>query len=418
MKKNLYWFIIFTCISLQIKPSSATFFKPVSYLPEVQPDDPDYASFTLEYSHGQAHESFNIYEKKAPLLSWHGTENLLNRLAYPEQYAYDDPSSVGKAHVICDHAGINELAFHASKNLSNGIFFAASIFVRDVTIYNIGFSVIKNEETDERYPTFINIPPDEMRVDPDLYNWCKAFPFLSGPQGNNANVRKYNLSNSFFKVGFTKKIQPLEILDYAHFTVQAGVMTPELFENYQSDSIHFYLGDRGCIGFCFETALLISYNKWTNIGFASSIITYLDNFTSEAPMSMTATNSGFFENNLAPADIQRQPFSYFNVHYEAHDIFDHLTIMLGFSYSKQRKTIVSPYDQIKYPKNIINKNSSSNQGWKAGSIHFELLYDFNTENKQDKPILSLSYTRPLTGRGVFISRIIAGSCNLSFRYKF
>jgi len=418
MKKNLYWLIILTAISLSLKPSSATFFKPVSYLPEVQPTDPNYASFEFEYSHGKAEESFNIFEKAAPLLGWHGSEELLNRLAYPELYDYNDSSSVGKAHIVADYAGINEFAFHLSKNFKHGLFVSSSIFMRDIALYNIGFSVVRNEETDERYPTFVNVPPEEMAENPALYDWCTVFPFLSGAQGNNANVKKYNLANCFFRVGYTKKLEPLAVLESTEFTIQAGIMTPELYDNYKSETIHFYFGDRTSFGFCFDGALLVSYSDWINIGAAGSILTSLETLSTETPMSVTATNNAFFENNVAPAIIKRGIFTYFNVHYEMHNIVHGLNMMLGFSYSKQRPNTFIPLDKVKYPVNEINKNNLNNKGWSSGAVHLQVVYDPNVEGKEDKPVVSLAYTRPVKGNRIFISRIIAGSCSLGFRYKF
>jgi hypothetical protein len=416
MTRKIYLLLFFVFMPIVTLSMNTTFFKPTSALPKVQPTDPHYVHFNFEYSHGRADQSFDENSGKAPLLAWDGTEELLNRFVYSERN-YDDPTTVGAAYLDADYATINEFALHMSKNFKNGMFIASSFFMRDVTVHNIGLTVIKDSETGETYPKFIHFPPDEMKDNADLYSWCTIFPFVSGSQGNNDNIRKFNLSNAFFKVGYTKKIDKLHALDFFHFTILGGLMTPELNDNYTSDIIHLSLGDKSNFGLFAEGSLLVSKNKFLNFGATGSFIMFLKQI-SEVPLSVSDTNNIFLESNVGLTEVSRTPFTYFNVYYQAERLLNHLSILLGFSYSKQGELVYKPLDEQKYPAAPINKYSINREGWESGSIHFELEYDFNNQEKTNKPILSFSYTRPLVGTKTFISKIIAGSCSLNFSYKF
>lgn len=418
MIRKIYLIIFFMLTPIVSMSMNTALIKPANTLPKVQSVEPNYAEFNIEYTHGRADTSFTEHSKSVPLLAWNGTEKLLNRIVYPEDYAYNDTTSVGTAYLDADHATINELALHASKNFKNGLFVAGSLLVTDVKIYDVGLTVIKDTTTGETYPKFIHYPPDEMETDDiNLYNWCKEFPFVLGSQGSNKNIRQYNLSNGFLKVGYSKKIEELHALESFHFTLAGGIMTPELYDNYLNEGVHLPLGEKSNIGLFAEGNILISKNKYLNFGVTGSFMAFINQVT-DIPLTTTETNNTFFENNVELTKVARKPFTHFNIYYQAERIFDHLSILLGYSYTQQRELVYTSLDEEKYPTALINKYSVNKEGWESGSIHLEIEYDLNSEENPNKPILSFSYSRPIAGSKIFISKMLAGSCSFNFSYKF
>jgi hypothetical protein len=383
---------------------STAFFKPASMLPKIRFANDAFFTINSSYSRSFAKKSFNKHGEKSYLFDWNNPETLLNSFTNPA-LAATDTSASGKAY-IDGRAITHEMGFAVTKNIPRGFFFDLQIYQRYLTLKKI--SLVPLDSKNEAYSSDAALAADN----PALADYITAFT-AAYPLFRSTSNQKYILHNSFLLAGYTKSWDDFEEIDFFDATCKAGFF---IQLNNQTDTQILELPLINNNGFCAECNVAVGILNWINIGATVSTKWYISN-QQTLGLNTHSIDNDFLKLTKGRATVKPQAFFYSNLYIEADHLIGGLSLLLGYSYAHQQKTIIQPIDDQQFPHHL-NTEQSRFQKWSFGTFIFDIEYDFATEKNLNVPAIKFSLYQPIHGKRSFKSATEALSCCLQFSHKF
>lgn len=385
-----------------------TFIKPTTIIPKVRIATPGLTSFETQFVRAAANESYNEFEQRVPLLSFHGTEDLLQRFI-DQTLPYNSTQKVGQALFAADMRA-HEYGFTFEKNFYNEIFFSF-----EGTITNTIFKNIEILPVNKRCRL---LSKQEIEDSPDLKKFLTTFHNEFIP--NCSSSEQKNIGPLFFTLGYAKNNQNFTRADYVDYSFKAGFFVPQFSINTTNSSeqqtfkIPTY--QRVNIGIPIQGNIEAGFYEWLNFGAAGIVIPFISNDTFMR-LNPTPTNNILFSNDEVLTKVSHSPFIYFDCYIAAEQLIPHFSIVLGFSYAKQFKTKYVPCNLQKYPTKIIN-HYSLHKPWEIACITLETEVDFATARNKSYPRFKFILAQPIYGKSIFKSWVLAGQCAIEIIANF
>ncbi len=385
-----------------------TFLKPASILPKTRFATPNLTSLEFQVVRAKATESYNEFEQRVPLLSFHGAEDLLNRFINPT-LPYNDTTKTGQA-FFSGNLKVHEFGFTFDKNFTDGIFFSFEGTITNAIFDNIGVLPVSS--------TCRLLSEEEISQNAELTNYLKTFhnKFLA----DSCEFTFKQAGPLFFTLGYAKNFQHFEHADFVDVSIKAGVAVPSINLNTtnSTDQNIFKIPtySRVNIGIPIQASFEAGFYEWLNISATGILIPFISNDVIMR-LNPTATNNILLSQDQVLTKVRHHPFIYFDTYIAAEHLIPQFTCILGISYAKQFKTTYQPCDMQKYPESIVNKYSL-HKPWEILSLTFEAEVDFSTIQKQSFPRLKIIYVHPIYGKSIYKSAVFAGQFALEFSYDF
>ena len=383
---------------------STTFFKPASTFPKIRFANDTFFTINSIYSRSSAQKSYNKHGEKSYLFDWNKPETLLNSFTN-NTISATDTSSPGKAY-IDGQAITHEIVLMCTKNIPKGFFFDLQMNQRYLTLKKV--TLVPVNSRNEAYLSDEALAADNPALASYLTTCKETYPIFKGTTN-----QKYILNNSYLFAGYTRSWDNFSEIDFVDATFKTG-----LFLNFNNakEELLLELPLLNNNGLCAECSVAVGILNWINIGGTVSTKIY----TSTQQIIGLNTNSidnDFLKQHKGQATVKQYPFFYGNIYIEADHIEAGLSVLVGYSYAHQQKTIVTSVDEQTFPRHI-NNSQSRFQEWSVGTLLFEIEYDFATEKNRKAPAIKASLYQPVHGKRTFKSRTETLSCCLQFSHQF
>jgi hypothetical protein len=392
--------LILTMSQVVLCGMRATFFKPNYWLEKPRFDRRNMTTAEVTYTYARATQSFNGDSAKIPLLSYQGPEPLLPSFLNPKV-----PLSQNKpiAYAACNGKYTSQSAWGTIiQNIRDSFFFEATS--------SISYDCI----------TDITITPTDHDGWPLLHLSKKIEDYITQLKtklfsSNNNNQKRTYVGPSYFMFGYTKSFDNFEYVDVIDLSIQTGCVVPVIILDYpQSDFYLFPRQDIFNLGIPLQLNLMCGLYDWLNFGLTASVIGYLQNDLL-IPVNTNPYPNKLLIPNCQLTTIKTEPLFAITAFIEGEYLAPHWTWFVGFSYTKQNKTVFC--NQEEKISNILNKYPIQ-QPWQQLALTFSSEIDFSCEEQKIMPRVKFVYVKRISSKNCFDTSLFAGQFGFEVLYNF
>lgn len=380
----------------------ATFFKPSYWQERPRFDRKNLTTVETTYTYGKAQQSFNSDRSKVPLFSYRGPEPLL-----PSFLDHAVPASKNKpiAYGALNGKYKSQSAYGTViQNIQDSFFFEATSSISYDSISNITLTPTDSDGWPILHPSK-EIEDYIEKLSPKMFGSAK-----------NSQNRTY-VGPSYFMFGYTKSFNEFEYVDMIDLSIQTGCIVPVIIVDWpQSDFYLFPRQDIYNLGIPLQLNLLCGLYDWLNFGATASVIGYLQNDL------LIPSNRYPYPNKLLIPEcglstIKTEPLIALSAYVEGEYLVPHWTWFVGFSYTKQYKTVFCSQDEEKFPSKLMNKYPIQ-YPWQQFTVTFSSEIDFSCEEKKIMPRCKIVYVKRIASKNCFDSALFAGQFGFEVLYDF
>lgn len=393
---------------------NSTFFKPATVIPKIRFANDSFFTINSVYAHSATKTSFDTHGKRTYLLNWNGPETLLNSYV-DSTLSNDNITSAGKAYLNAQLI-VNEFGLILTKNAPKGFFFETQLYIKQLHLKNIELVPLnsKNEPFNSKEDVTSENPTFATYLDD--FETLYSIPMATNDKNSTAksDTQSYPFLDGYLFAGYTHTWDHFTHLDFIDFTGKIGLTLDFKAKKDKNPILRLPLNTNN--GFCAELNTSIGILNWINIG--GNLSTKISTGTEQIiGLNINSIDNDFLKPHQGQATVKPGQFFYGTVYLEADHIEGGLSMLIGYSYARQRKTVIKVSNDND-SNTILNKNQSRYQGWSLGTFLFEIEYDFATEKFKNVPALKFSLFQPIHGRRAIKSATQVGSCCLQFSHKF
>jgi hypothetical protein len=380
----------------------ATFFKP-SYWPEKPRfDRRNMTTVESTYNYGKAEQSFNSDSSKVPLFSYRGPEPLLP--------SFLDPKIAPDQNKPISYAALNgkykSQAIYGTiiQNIRNSFFFEATSSLSYDSLNNITLIPTDKNGWPILHPT------------PTIENYIEKLRPKLFSSSKNCQNRTY-VGPSYFMFGYTKSFNEFEYVDMIDISIQTGCIVPVIIIDYpQADFNLFPRQDIFNVGIPLQLNVMCGLYDWLNLGATASVIGYLQNDL-VIPYNKYPYPNKLLIPTCELTTIKTRPLIAISAYIEGEYLVPHWTWFVGFSYTKQYKTIFCNQCQDTCSTNIINKYPIQ-YPWQQLALTFSSEIDFSSEERKIMPRVKIVYVKRISSKNCFDTGLFAGQLGFEVLYDF
>lgn len=378
----------------------ATFFKPNYWLEKPRFDKKNMTTVETTYNYAKAENSFNSNGQKVPLLSYRNPEPLLPKFIDPES-TNSNPISYA---VFNGKYKSQAIYGTVVQNIKESFFFEATSCFSYDSLNNITITPTTKTGIHILYP------------DKKLETYLEELRSKIFNSSNNSQKRTY-VGPSFFMFGYTKSFNELDYADMIDISVQTGIVLPVIIVDLpQSDFYLFPRQDVLNLGVPLQLNIMCGLYDWLNIGATASVIGYLQNDL-VVPLNQESFYNKVLIENSDLTTVKTEPLVAFSAFVEGEYLVPHWTWYVGFSYTKQYKTVFCSCDQQEFSNNHINKYTTQ-YPWQQLAFTFSSEIDFSCKERKIMPRCKIVYVKRFLSQNCFNSALFAGQLGFEVLYEF
>lgn len=419
---------------------NAHFYRAPNYFNEPRLEEKWLSTFEALFAGGATYQSRNSCGDKTCLLNIYGTENfrLLGAgvpckdptnpedlvLIELEQIPVPEGSCFGRAQFNGRFSEL-EFAFNYIQNFSRGFFFQAQIPVRRLEI-SPDCCHSKNDTPELCSP--IGMPftdftpcactptcPNDANI--VWQNFLNLFPQILNRYGLCAGpVKEWGAGDLSLLVGWTNNYQETDLLDFIDITVKTGVLAPTGKKRNENEIFSIPIGYNGHWGIPASLDVSFGTYEWLTMGAHVGAIFFLDRCYC-VRMKTDCNQSGFVRLACAPATVKEGTVVECGAYLKADHFVRGLSAMIGYAYTAQHDTLLTPQDSCVFDPCIVNSDDRW-KNWQMHSLSFIAEYDFTKKNARFGPRLGLAYNLIVGGKRIFNTSTGSAGLSLDISWNF
>lgn len=256
-----------------------------------------------------------------------------------------------------------ELDLQLYQNIINGFFLEFYVPIRKLEITDIcGHDITPDcacpNGQNPTWKTFLN------QYDSILDHYCLC----------QNGVNRTGIGDTTALVGWALNYEQTAHLDFIDFTLEAGVLFPTGKKADPNIIFDLPQGYNGHYGFPLNVSLALGMYEWLTLG-AHTLILPFKSKTYEVRMKTSAAQNGFIKLAKGCADVHRGSLWQMGGYFKADHAIRNISLLLGYSYSLERKSILDPVDTNIFNSGVVNSDTLF-QGWNMHTIHLLAEADF------------------------------------------
>ncbi|MCX5923897.1 MAG: hypothetical protein NTZ68_00520 [Candidatus Dependentiae bacterium] len=380
---------------------------PLTFFPTPRYATKDLKSVGAVASFYTSENSYNDMGQEVGLLAYQGTETLLKRIV-DRSLPFNDSQSVGKA-LISGSLTLNSYAFWYVQNIGEHFYFTIVSALSYIRLKNLLITPVKNN--------CLRLSETEIDADTQLKNYLAALDKIISAKSSCSIFNDATIGPNYFTIGYAQNFQNFTHIDFIDFSIQAGFVLPE--ENIEPQTTALFdisTNDIRAIRLPMQASATVGLYDWLNIGVTGTLMPYASTIQ-KISMPTTRDNNLVFLPEQGLCTIQHRPFVFAGGYIEAEHFIPKVSLLAGFSYSKQFKTTYQSWDTKKFPNDIINA-FPVHRPWEMAWLTFSAEFDGSTDNRNNIPQFRFIYILPVYGKSTFKTSAISGQINFNFGYSF
>jgi hypothetical protein len=380
----------------------AIFFKPSYWQEKPRFDRRNMTTVEATYTYAKAEKSFNSARQKVPLLSYRGSEPLLPSFLNPK-IAPDQNRPL--AYAAFDGKYKSQSVFGTViQNIHERFFFEATSSLSYDSLNNLKITPTLKNGTPILYPNQ-KLEAYLQQLNPKLFS-----------SGQNSQNRTY-IGPSYFMFGYTKSFNNFEYVDMIDISIQTGCVVPIIVTHHPDADISLFpREDILNLGIPLQVNIMCGLYDWLNIGATASVIGYLQNDL-VVPLNQYPYHNKVLVPTCGLATIKTEPLVALTAFIEGEYLIPHWNWFVGFSYTKQHKTVFCSLDQERFPNHLINKYTVQ-YPWQQLAVTLSSEIDFSSEEKKIMPRCKIVYVKRFASKNCFNTSLFAGQLGFEVLYDF
>lgn len=300
--------------------------------------------------------------------------------------------------------------FSMTQNLCNG-FFIQSIFpLNRVEITNISY-------VDESPST--GVPAS---TDADWKQFLARFDnILARHNLTKNNTKETSFGDAMYLAGWTYNNDSVEYLDFLDVTIKAGVSIPTARQVNTTKAFSLTSGNNGHVGIPVSFDMALGMYEWFTWGMHVGGQFFLKCDGNFRMKTYTGQN-GFIKLAQGPAREDLGNIWNIGSYLKADHIAGGFSLAVGYNYSAQETTTLSPYNTTSgdtqiFTSSIVNTDDMLKK-WRMHAISIMADYDFAEEGKSWNPKIGVFYNQPVAGKRIFNTKTFGGNAGLNITWNF
>ncbi|MBD3231983.1 hypothetical protein GF322_04995 [Candidatus Dependentiae bacterium] len=380
----------------------------------------------VSYAYGDAGSCWNSSGDSAPLLNGAGNYNMLylfqNVQLTPgvQNYANFLGQALNNHEAATGTFGrlsfdgkfeLNDFNVNLRQNIKCGFFLEFLMPIREVKIKDITYTDLSPEtgiynKNRAEWIQFLN------NIDTVLSNY--------GLAAHNAQYSQTSLGDISLLIGWqgVNVMEDTKTFDFLALTIKTGILFPSGDRDNENYVFSVPTGYNEHWAWQAFAQVDLGIRSWFVISAHAGIDIFFDDENMQRRMKTFDKQSGYIK--LAKGEAEQDMGNIWHLGFDAK--FDHfvkgLSALVGYSYTRQEDTELTPKDTIYFAKSVVNSDPILSS-WYMHTLHLMLDYDFSVhmKNKKWAPRLSVFYDYPFDGKNAFKTDLIGGSLGLDIRWK-
>jgi hypothetical protein len=394
-------FSLFGCFDALHAIDNPHFYRATYFWQEPRFEEPFLCTVDWYFGGGSAHTGRNSHGNRTSLLGIYGSQNMhdvginvptldpTNPLDKILIDLYNLPSRPNFAHLALNgRFQIIEGMLFAYQNLAKGFFLQTHIPIRRLRINELEYKDLSPE---------VGVP---NKNNPEWIAFLDNF---------NAILERYDLTfkpfekagfgDISFLVGWTCNYEETEVLDFVDATAKIGVLFPTGARRSRNEVISLSLGYNGHWGVPVLFDGSVGFWEWLTLGGHIGGLFFIEK-TEDVRMKTFSTQNGFFMLSEGKAKVEMGTIWDISTYAKADHVFKGLSLLVGYTFTKQDPTTLSPKNLTIFPLAVVNSDSKLER-WSMHTMHFMAEWDFTKQRSDIGPRIGFFYNLIVGGRRIF-----------------
>ena len=395
--------MVLTCLTTSVLAiDNYHFYRPPFRTDEPRFEQPWLTSIDVQLGGGSTDEARDPCGDETCLLNLHGA-HAMHKLGTGVP-GLDPANNLDKILLdlaaVPDRAGFGDLTFHGDftireyvinvhQNFNHGFFGQMYLPIRSLEIKRVGFvdqspenSAMPNQQTAEWQQFLDNFSAILARH--GLF-MCP--------------VDESGVGDISFLLGWTINKQDTEVFDFLDATIKIGLLISTSDKTPLNNPFNLPLGYNGHTGVPLSFAGAAGLFEWLTLGVHVEGL-FLTKETQEVRIKTAPEQNGFIKLARTTAEVDPGSIWHFGTFLKVDHILRRLSIVLGYSYTKQDPTRLCPCTPGAFDAELANTDATL-QKWHQHTIHLLGEYDFAHEGNTFHPRLRLLVNTIVRGKRIF-----------------
>lgn len=230
-----------------------------------------------------------------------------------------------------------------------------------------------------------------------------------------ADEKSTDIGDVELHLGWTYNENSSQLFDFLDATIQVGISTGSGKKKDENKVFSLPAGYDGHVGIPVSFDCGVGFYEWINIsGHVGG--TFFVKKTKTMRMKTSASQNGFIQLGLGEAKRDLGNLFDVGVCLKADHIAGGLSVAVGYNYTAQKATTLTPTDTVNFSAATASSNEKL-QSWNVHAIHACAEYDFSKEGHTYHPTLGVHYNRSVAGKRAFKGYAVGGSAGLNITWK-
>lgn len=365
------------------------------------------STLDLILSSGNTNCGYDIWKRKTPILGILGPENplCLDKLKnfFPN---LKSDSSIGPLNFT---GRFSLVYFQATlyQNLTNGFFIENTV---PITSMNIDPLAIENLALLSDF----NNKQEYIRLLSNLRGYLKDI-------GLNPGCIDYTaVADCTSLLGWSTNYEETEFLDFIDLTLKLGVLFPTGHKTNVYRTFDIPNGYNGFWGIPLSADIAWGAMDWLTFGLHVDGICLLAS-KKEIPLRDCLKQYGFFRDSFTCLNVDPGNVINVSAYIKAEHFIFNLSWILGYTYSRQNKSILKKCKDYNYSENLIINNINIDpifRSWESHNFNFLVEYDLCEEDQAINTYVGLFYNTLIHGKRVFRTNLFGGNFGINLAFCF
>jgi len=291
-----------------------------------------------------------------------------------------------------------------TQNWCNGFFGQVIVPVNRVEVTDVAYI--------DQSPT-TGVPAS---TDADWKQFLARFDNILSRHGmTKGNTSETSIGDVELYLGWSYNNDTSDALDFLDVTIKAGATIPSAKRKDVDKAFSIASGyQHAGIPVSFDMALGVF--EWVTWGAHASGCFFFKQ-TDEFRMKTYSGQNGFIK--LAKGAARRDLGNAWDIgtFLKADHIAGGLSVMVGYNYSSQEDSTLTPSDTTTFNVTTVNSDDMLKK-WRMHTVNVMAEYDFAKEDKKLNPKVGIFYNHPVGGKRIFNTNTIGGNAGLNIVWKF
>jgi len=378
--KSTAYALLFICLYLPLGISAFDnphFYRATNMFLEPRIEHDFLSTFDATFASGSTHKSRNKEGSLVPLLDIYGT--------HPITIVDKEPMVVS----IGGTFNIREANLFFMQNFLRGFFLFTQLPIRHLKTDQFATVLSKKSAINLRHLL------TSLGLNPQPFNATGAGDLTCS-------------------LGWTHNYQNTTTLDFIDMTCVLGILAPTGKKKNPDLLFSLPLGYNGHWGVPLSVKLSLGMYEWITLGISTDLLFFLDN-TEFLGLKTSTEQSNLILLLHDHVSVKKGFIWDTGVYVKADHFMYGLSFTFAYSYAGEQKTVLTPIDNIKLNKTIINSDQSLKK-WNMHTLHFFAEYDFAKQDSKIGPRVGFFYNYQIKGMRTFNTNMCGGSFGIDIAW--